>query len=262
MKRLLFLLLMAGGRASAQELFVFTEPASNMATRSLGVRLDNSFYNTGAYRLGTELMWGAARRWMVHVYGYASDMYQPAFRAEGGSLYTKYRFYARDAVHRHFRVAAFGKAAWSNDPDSVGAIHPDEIDLGGSNSGVEGGLVATQLLHKLALSASTAYLRRFGPEGPSREAFDYTASAGLLLLPVHYTSYRQTNVNLMCELLGSAALDKRAGFTDLGPALQFIFGSVARLDLGWRTQVAGQMERLSRSSVFVRLEYNFLDAYR
>lgn len=259
----------------AQELFVFTEPASNMATHSIGLRLNNTFYQMGtsapyryAYRLAPEIMWGASPHLMIHVAGYAANMYQTAFKPEGGSLYAKYRLYANDAVHRHFRLAAFAKAAWVSNPDSVtllegqGVSHrfaPDDIELDGSNSGFLAGIVGTQLLHKLALSGSVAYTRRWDNRSP--EALNYTASAGLLLWPRHYTDYRQTNVNLMCEFLGSSALDKGVAFVDVAPAVQFIFGSISRLDLGYRTQLAGNMDRLSQRSLFVRLEYNFLNAY-
>lgn len=259
----------------AQELFVFTEPASNMATRSIGLRLNNTLYGMDgsyAYRLEPEIMWGASRHLMVHAAGYFSDMYQPNFRAEGGSLYAKYRLYADDGIHRHFRIAAFAKAALVNQPPSPaadgGMLRSDEIDLNGNNSGFLAGLVGTQLLHKLALSGSVAYTQRWdqgqtahGLAGQSMEALNYTASAGWLLLPRHYTSYKQTNINLMCEWLASNALDKSAAFLDVAPAVQFIFGSISRLDLGYRVQVAGEMARYSTRQVFLRLEYNFLNAY-
>jgi hypothetical protein len=269
-QRLLILLaiLPGGFTLHAQELFVFTEPASNMATRSIGVRLDNTVYDMGsgrtAYRLAPEVMWGASRNWMFHAAGYASDMFQSAFRPEGGSLYAKYRFFADDGVHRHFRLAAFAKAAWVNNPDSLkgASFLSDEIDLTGTNSGYQAGIVGTQLLHRLALSGSAAYTRRWKDGPASSEALNYTASAGLLLWPRHYTNYRQTNINLMCELLGATALDKHAGFADIAPAVQFIFRSISRLDLGYRTQVAGDMARWSQHGFFVRLEYNFLNAYR
>lgn len=278
----LFFLLLAWSMPGlhAQELFVFTEPASNMAARSFGLRLDNTFYqmNPGyAYRLAPELMWGAGRKWMIHASAYASDMFGSNFHMEGGSLYAKYRFFASDAVHRHFRMAAFAKGAWVSNPDSLSwdgvTRHSDEIDLGGTNSGFQGGVVATQLVHKLALSGSLSYLHRWDPTGESHstkpayggaseQAMDYTVSAGLLLLPRHYRDYRQLNVNLMCELLGSAALDKTSGYLDLAPGLQFIVNSIARIDLGYRAQVAGHMERYAANAFFLRLEYNFLNAYK
>jgi hypothetical protein len=263
----------------AQELFVFTEPASNMAAHSIGLRLNNTLYRMEgstayAYRLEPELMWGASKHLMVHAAVYASDMYQPSFKAEGGSLYAKYRIYAADEVHRHFRLAAFVKAALVGNPGlpETGVSHAyksDEIDLNGNNSGFLAGLVGTQLIHKVAFSGSVAYAQRWdnvtdahGVPGQSGNALNYSASAGWLLFPRHYRDYRQTNMNLMCEFLGASALDKRAAFVDVAPAVQFIFNSISRLDLGYRTQVAGDMDRLSRSAFFVRLEYNFLNAYR
>lgn len=271
MKQRLLILLAAlpgGFTLHAQELFVFTEPASNMATHSIGVRLNNTLYDMGggrtAYRMAPEVMLGASRHWMLHVDGYASNMFQSTFRPEGGSLYAKYRFLTEDGVHRHFRMAAFARATRVNNPDSLkgASFRSDEIDLAGNNSGYQAGVVATQLLHKLALSGSAAYTRRWEDGPVSNEALNYTLSAGLLLLPRHYTNYGQTNINLMCEFLGATALDKHAGFADIAPALQFIFGSISRLDLGYRTQVAGDMARWSEHSFFVRLEYNFLNAYR
>jgi hypothetical protein len=247
----------AGPSLHAQELFVFTEPASNMATRSIGLRLDNTIYNDGAYRLSPEIMWGASRRWMIHVAGYASDM-DRRFGPEGGSFYAKYRVYAHDEVHEHFRVALFGKVSG----ESHRSVYKDEIDLNGSNSGYQAGIVATQLLHKLALSGSAAYTQRWDGGPTSRAALNYTASAGLLLLPRHYTGYGQTNVNLMCEFLGATALDKPAAYLDVGPAVQFIFHSIARLDVGYRTQIAGGMQRWATGGLFIRLEYNILNAYR
>lgn len=261
----------------AQELFVFTEPASNMATHSIGLRLNNTLYHMDvpgtsayAYQLEPEIMWGASRRLMVHLAGYFSSMDQSGFQAHGGSLYAKYRFYAHDKVHRHFRMAAFGRAALVSSFPFLGSPphYSDEIDLSGVNSGFQAGLVGTQLIHKLALSGSLAYTQRWdqaptehGIPGQSVSALNYTASAGWLLLPKHYISYQQTNINLMCELLGASALDKSASYLDVAPAIQFIFHSISRLDLGYRTQVAGGMDRWSKSQVFVRLEWNFLNAY-
>ncbi len=273
----LLLGLLAFSGVRAQELFVFTEPASNMAIHSIGLRVNNTLYHmedgSYSYRLEPEIMVGASRKLMVHVAGYFSNMYPSSFQAEGGSIYAKYRFYAGDGIHRHFRLAAFAKAALVNQPPNLAgegaSERSDEIDLNGSNSGYLAGLVGTQLLHKLALSGSLAYTQRWdqgqtvhGLPGQSNEALNYTASAGWLLLPKHYRSYHQTNINLMCEWLASTALDKSVAFVDVAPAIQFIFNSISRLDLGYRAQLTGNMDRWSTHQVFLRLEYNFLNAYR
>jgi hypothetical protein len=69
-------------------------------------------------------------------------------------------------------------------------------------------------------------------------------------------------MNLYCELLGSVALDKRANYLDLAPAIQFIFNSIARLDLSYRFQVAGEMDRLSNNYFLLRFEYNVLNLFK
>jgi hypothetical protein len=133
---------------------------------------------------------------------------------------------------------------------------------------LQGGLVATQLLHKLALSSSANLVYRFNnlgaavQSGQSTTALNYSLSAGWLFLPFDYRDFRQTNVNLYCELLGSSALDKNANYLDIAPSLQFIFSSISRLDLLYRRQIAGNMDRLSYNSFLVRFEYNFLNVFK
>ena len=117
-----------------------------------------------------------------------------------------------------------------------------EIALEGDNSGMQGGVIFTQLLHKLALSGSASYLRGFNnrggyniPEGNAKDAVGYTLSAGYLLFPKTYTGYKQVNVNLYAELLGKSAPGYGQSYLDVAPALQFIFNSVLRVDLAYRT---------------------------
>ena len=60
----------------AQELFVFTEPASNMAAKSIGLRLNNYLMkdnstNKVSYHLLPEVMWGVSKNIMVHEIGRA-----------------------------------------------------------------------------------------------------------------------------------------------------------------------------------------------
>src|ERR1700739_4182772 len=82
----------------SQELYVNTEPASNMATRSAGIRLENQGYFNPEYKNRTtvEIMYGASKDLMVHGALYVSDYYQSNQRLEGGSLYGKYRFLSID----------------------------------------------------------------------------------------------------------------------------------------------------------------------
>jgi hypothetical protein len=280
MKRALcFIALLLPGFLYAQELYVSTEPASNMPANSLGFRVTSRFFKmehegiTGM-RIEPELMWGISKRLMVHVVGLASNQMQSSIEPEGGSIYAKYRFLSKDELHSHFRMAAYVKGAIINNP-FVPAMreHADkpynnaELDLEGGASGVAGGIIATQLLHKLALSATLGYNRFMNntkdnlPAYMSANAVNYSLSAGYLLLPHTYRSYEQTNLNLYVEFLGKANTDavSRNQYLDIAPAIQFIFNSVTRLDLSYRTQLFGDMPRNVFNTFTVRFEHNIFN---
>jgi hypothetical protein len=264
-------------KAGAQELYVSTEPASNMAAGSVGLRLNTKLFlvqHDGSYtlRLDPEIMVGLTKNLMLHLNAYASNMYQKNIQLEGASVYGKYRFLSVDDIHSHFRMAAFGKFSLVNNPVLLKGGNAyygsDEIDMDGNNSGVIAGIVATQLEHKLALSSSIAFAKRLDNTnasvlpGQSTQALNYSLSAGYLLLPVTYKDFSQTNVNLYCEFLGSSSLDKKAWYMDVAPAVQFIFNSISRLDFSWRTQLTGNMERLSKNVFLLRFEYNLLNVFK
>ncbi|NLR57009.1 hypothetical protein HGH93_02785 [Chitinophaga polysaccharea] len=284
MKKILMIAvaIMAGnGILSAQELYVNTEPASNMPAHSLGIRLTNKFFNMehsreNGMRFEPEIMWGVNKKLMLHLQGYASNMMQSSVRAEGGSVYAKYRFLSLDQQHAHFRMAAYVRAAVIDNPYypvMAAGAHPmqpynnKELDLEGAASGVNGGIIATQLLHKLALSTTLGYSRYMNnvkdniPDDFSRNAINYSLSAGYLVLPVKYKSFQQTNLNLYLELLGKTNTDGigRGSYLDIAPAVQFIFNSTTRLDLSYRAQVAGDMPRNTFNSFLIRVEHNIFN---
>lgn len=253
-----------------QELFVFTEPASNMATSSAGLRLNNYFMqdrnsSKTAYLLVPELMYGASKKLMLHAEVFFSDLDNKNFSFRGGALYGKYRFYSADEVHSHFRIAAFGKYSSNNS-----VIDQEAIDLNGHNSGFEAGLIATKLLNKFAFSGSAAVLHatdnsndnKFYYGNGQRNAIGYTTSIGKLLLPKEYTSYRQTNLNVMVELLGQVNTGNSRGYLDIAPSLQLIINSVARVDIGQRIKLSGKLQRSAPGGTFVRLEYNFFNLFK
>lgn len=262
------MLLAAGLKGNAQELYVYTEPASNMAAKSIGIRLNNYFMRnagTSNYKLmvAPEVMLGLSKYIMVHGETFFSNR-NADFKFDGASLYMKYRFLSEDDVHSHFRMAAFAKGAWNNS-----ALHQEAIDLNGMNSGVEAGLVATQLKNKVAISSSASYVyaadngngNKFHYNDKQRHAINYTLSAGRLMLPKEYTSYDQTNVNLMAEMLGQTNLATGKTFVDLAPSVQFIFHSRMRLDLGYRFPLSKGLNRSSNDGALVRFEYNFFNAF-
>jgi hypothetical protein len=249
--------------AFSQELYVNTEPASNMATGSLGLRLENQGFFKPDYknRSTFEAMYGVNRHLMVHGSLYMSDYYSNSQHFEGGSVYAKYRFLSIDTVQKHLRGAFFVKTSSINNP-----ILNQEINLEGDNSGLQSGVVFTQLLHKLALSGSASYLRAFDnrggyalPVSQARNAVAYTLSAGYLLFPKNYRDYQQTNVNLYVELLGKTNPGHAQSYLDAAPAVQFIFNSVCRLDLSYRTPLYNDMVRNSKNMYLLRLEYNFFN---
>ena len=79
---------------SAQELFVFSEPASNMPAKSIGLRATNWLMpvvakTQGSYQLLPEVMWGVNKNLMLHLDGFLSNQ-GGNFHAVGGGVYGKY----------------------------------------------------------------------------------------------------------------------------------------------------------------------------
>ena len=174
-------------------------------------------------------------------------------------------FFLLDDVHRHFRMAAFVQGSYSrNDP-----VY-DELSMDGDQSGVQLGVIATQLINKLAVSATVSNVQVLHeerwdgyPNPYPFKAIDYTFSAGYLVLPFNYTSYNQTNLNIYVELLGQQTYDPRLYYIDLAPAIQLIFNSNTKLNIGYRFQLSGDMQhRMAEKSWQVGLERTFLNALK
>lgn len=268
MKKIWILFLLVSFKAHAQELFVYTEPASNMPLGSLGIRMANMLMDekkssTYEYHLVPELMWGINKRLMLHADAFLSNA-NKNFAAEGGSFYGKYRFLSTDQVHNHFRMAAYGRYSFNNSE-----IHQQEIDLYGHNSGWQTGVVATQLLHKVALSANLSYLQAMDngnenkfPDVQSNSAVNYSLSFGKLMLPKEYVDYNQTNLNLIVELLGQTLGSNNGSYLDIASSVQFIFKSQARIDIGYRQQLMSSMYRTAPNGFLLRFEYLIFNAFK
>lgn len=262
---------------NAQELYVFTEPASNMPKNSLGIRLTNEgmFSPSFSNRTMAEVMVGANKNLMFHVQGFMSDM-DGKYRIEGGSFYAKYRFLSFDEAHSHLRAAAFARVSTSNRK-----FASNDINLEGDNSGWQGGLILTQLIHKLALSATVGYSSTFNKNdtrldidlmtmmhGAPKvtamqpdEMINYSLSSGYLLLPFVYKNYNQPNFNLYVEVLGKTNPTNENSYLDLAPAVQVILNSRTRIDLGYRFQATGNMpNRYLKNMYLARVEFNFFNA--
>jgi len=255
--------------ARSQELFTYTEPASNMAAKSIGLRLTSTVMRNNAEEVNSvhvnpELMLSLNKKWMFHLDGYVSNR-NGSLIAEGGSLYSKFRFHSVDEVHSHFRMAAYGLFSVNNSD-----IHQSAIDLRGHNSGFETGLVATQLKGKTAVSASVAFIHAFDNASGNkfifspqyRNALGYTFSVGKLLLPREYVSYDQTNLNGMIELMGQYNPAFGKTYLDFAPVIQFIFLSKMRLDLSYRFCLVNDLTRTAPNGGLIRFEYNFFNAFK
>jgi len=185
---------------------------------------------------------------------------------ESVSLYAKYRFLSRDAVHKHFRAAVF-----LNTVISRNNLMYDELTGDGDHSVFQAGIVATQLLNKLALSGTLAlteiingerWQKYSGPRNFGYQGINYSFSSGYLVFPRKYTSYKQPNFNIYLEILGGVGLDRRFSYTDLAPAFQVILNSNTKINVGYRFQVDGDVYRMARNGVYFSFERTFLNALK
>lgn len=262
------LVLFSSRTGQAQELYVFSEPASNLPARSISAKLTTRFADMSnshavRQRFMPELMVGVNKNWMAKISTSFSNFYQSGQRWESLKGYAKWRFYSQDGIHRHFRMAAFADAAYSKNK-----IWYDEMNLDGDNSGLQIGLIGTQLLNKLAISGTASYMRVFDekfkdmPGMHDQDGLAYSISAGYLLFPRSYQDYNQVNLNLYVEVLGMKGFGPGMHYLDLAPAIQLIFNSSTKLNLGGRWQTTGNMNRIARNNYFLSLETTFLDTWK
>jgi hypothetical protein len=161
-------------------------------------------------------------------------------------------------------MAAYTRLSYNNSD-----VHQPAIDVNGHNSGVETGVIATQLIKKVALSASVAHMyaadngkgNKFIYANPNRNAVGYTLSIGKLMLPKTYISYNQPNLNVMVEMQGQTNWQTGQSFVDLAPSVQLILMSRMRIDLGYRFPVVNNLKRTADRGYLFRLEYNIFNVF-
>jgi hypothetical protein len=254
----------------AQELYIFSEPASNIPASSLNLKYAGKYQRgvmTGnlEHRQMVSAQFGIDRKWMMRTGMTVSNMYQPETRFESVNIGFKYRFLSLDDVHRHFRMAFYGDGSWSRNNPMF-----DELTMDGDQSGAQAGLILTQLMHKLAVSVNLSRVEVLHPRRwqaahanahPYR-AHNYSMSAGYLLFPRRYTNYGQTNLNLYVEMLGSRNIGKTGGFLDIAPGVQLILKSRTKVNLAYRTQLSGDVFRMSTERWMFSMETAFLNALK
>ena len=228
-------------------------------------------------RIVPEIMVGITKNLMGHSILYISDVHQKSQKIEGFGFYAKYRFLSIDSLQRHFRAAAYGRFSSIKNPlyttmdmghHGLLQLSQDEINLEGDNSGIQGGFVITQLLHKLALSAAVNYSKAFDNRGDNNllpyqatESIGYTFSTGYLAFPKVYTSYSQPNLNIYLEFLGKTNVKKGQNFIEAAPALQLILNSRTRIDVSKRFQLSGNMSRMTKNMFLLRIEHNLFNVF-
>lgn len=267
-----FVLSVLPSAVCAQELYVYAEPASNLPARSLSLKLksqwvgEDRIFGRFSYRYTPQVMAGLSKKLMIRAAASVGNMQTQRAKFESLQLYGKYRILSVDDIHSHFRLAAFGQVARSTVP-----FHYDEIDLGGDKSGMEAGLIATQLWHKFALSGTLSHIQVLHASRKNRDvyipersfsALQFSLSGGYLLFPRVYSSYKQTNLNLYLELLTQRLLDKPGYYADLAPSLQLIFSSATKLNLGYRYQLGTSMHRMTNNSWLLSVETTVLNAFK
>ncbi|SEP66657.1 hypothetical protein [Flavobacterium urocaniciphilum] len=249
----------------SQELFVITDPASNVPANSLAVNVMQSLFKEEMksgynYHFMPEVTYGLNKNLMFRASAFVSNRGNELV-TEGGGFYTKYRFYSTDDLNSHFRMAAFGRFSFNN-----ADIHQEQIEIMGHNSGFETGLVATKLIKKVAISSTLSFEKALDntsknpfPDYIGDNATNYTLSVGKLMYPKKYTNYKQTNINLMMEFVGQTINENGKSYLDVMPAVQFIFNSQARLDLAYRQELVSSMVRSAPNGFYFNLYYTFFD---
>jgi len=263
--------------AHAQELYPHTEPASN---RPKGVMVVKPMLEVNQEWVRIAVRGYYTIKPPIMLYGGISTRYEGLQQyvpnrllAEGAYIGVRWRFLSFDGPNRHFRMALGGEAS--------GALHPAQhppVHLWGQQTGGGLNLTATYLYKKLALSANVGGVATVGSaqwgELPVRyqagQAINFALSAGMLVLPFRYKDYRQTNLNLYAELLGSyytggaitglGLLPGTRAFTgpwflEVAPAVQVIVRSRLRLDFAVRVPLVATEHHLTHYTGYLAAEY-------
>ena len=239
----------------SQELYINSEPASLIPKGTKVVRLSysniiidesNSLGDVAnAFLMTPSLAYGLSKKIMISTsFQFANRPYEqdlvPNFVFNGFKFYSKQRIYTTDKQKNHTRLSSFLKYSFHKDN-----FMKSNIDLDLQDKGFELGLIGTQLIKKLAISITSAYIRANDINDDSNNlislsTFKNSLSAGYLLLPRKYKSYKQTNFNLYLEYLTNTIMNKTFPVrynrfsSTLAPGLQFVILSRSRLDFSYK----------------------------
>ena len=65
----------------------------------------------------------------------------------------------------------------------------------------------------------------------------------------------------MLDLMGQHLLGVNEDFLDLAPAVQFIFNSQTRLDIGYKIQLYSDMQRTAPNGLMIRIEHLLFNVF-
>ena len=254
------LLLLLISRTYSQELYINTEPASLIPKGTKVIRLHHHtiFLNdsnepgsvNSAKLLISSISYGISKKIMVSAsFQLSNNPFDPLPNTgfNGFKLYSKQRILTTDKQKYHTRLSSFIKYAnhgkW-NRPNYK--FISNNYDLDFQDTGVEVGLIATQLVNKLAISVTSGFgiISNNTADGTYDDkkfnSIHNSISAGYLLFPRKYKSYKQTNFNIYLEYLTNSILSKNYPsrynkfMSTIAPGIQFIIMSRSRLDFGYK----------------------------
>jgi hypothetical protein len=262
-KFFILIIILFGKKLLAQELYVVTDPASNVPSKSLNINVMQSLFKVKFedgynYHLMPEITYGINKNLMIRGSAFVSTRSNKLY-TEGGGFMMKYRFLSEDDIHSHFRMAGYVRYSFNR-----ADIHQEQLEILGHNTGFETGIIATKLIKKTAISASLSYEKALDntvnykfPSAFGNNATNYTFSYGKLMYPSTYKNFKETNINFMVELVGQTINKNGRSFLDIVPAVQFIFNSQSRIDLAYRAQLYNSMLRTAPNGVYLNLYYTF-----
>ena len=254
--------------SSAQELYINTEPASLIPKGTKVVRLNHhSIFLDGTNIMGgignaiimsPSISYGLSKKIMVSgSFQFSNKPYEqdmmPNFGFSGFKLSSKQRILTTDKQKYHTRLSSFIKYSYHDNK-----FMKDNLDIELQDTGFEFGIIGTQLINKLAISVTSAVTRISNIDEKytsgstvkwqkiNLNTIQNSISAGYLLFPRKYKSYKQTNFNLYLEYLTNTILtrnfpDRYHKFSStLAPGIQFIIMSRSRLDFSYKIR-SGEM---------------------
>jgi len=239
----------------SQELYINTEAASLIPKGTKVIRFNYSsiFLNQtnekesikNALLFAPSLAYGLSKKIMISgSFQISNKPYEKDlvtnFGFNGFKLYSKQRIFTTDKQKNHTRLSSFVKYSFHKEK-----FMKSNIDLELQDKGFEFGLIGTQLIKKLAISITSAYTRVNDIYDKSNNLFKLgtlknSISAGYLVFPRKYKSYKQTNFNLYLEYITNTITNKsfperfNKFSSTLAPGIQFIILSRSRLDFSYK----------------------------